>query len=261
MSTIGATGPGATEDFAAAAAAELTDQTDLEIQESRRQAELRAAQLGVPPKKTNGAGLVLPVRSAAGPTGNTGPMWTGGVHGGGDGRHPIEMAVQDSGGVSGPTRKNAPTGAAGTARNTGVQGGSGSTGPTGTQPGPTGTQARLSLDFLDDFFGADKRHLVAIKKRRVRSLISRPAISTQLTAPDSKNSSLIAAMPASTFISAPTRLRERCTKKPPRTMWSRHATFGSTLTRGRASHLRPSALRCSHYSRPICLKGYRDRTA
>ena len=165
MSTIGATGPGATEDFAAAAAAELTDQTDLEIQESRRQAELRAAQLGVPPKKTNGAGLVLPVRSAAGPTGNTGPMWTGGVHGGGDGRHPIEMAVQDSGGVSGPTRKNAPTGAAGTARNTGVQGGSGSTGPTGTQPGPTGTQARLSLDFLDDFFGADKRHLVAIKKR------------------------------------------------------------------------------------------------
>ena len=34
--------------------------TELEIQESRRQAELRARRLGVPPKKTNGAAPATP---------------------------------------------------------------------------------------------------------------------------------------------------------------------------------------------------------
>ena len=89
-----------------------------------------------------------------------------------------------------------------------------------------------SLDFLDDFFGADKRHLVAIKKHKGKKPISRPTISTLLIAPGSKNLSPIAVPPASTFISARTRLRGRFTRRPQRATWPRHATFGSTLTRG-----------------------------
>jgi hypothetical protein len=151
MSTTGATGPAPNEaSVAVAAAAERTDQTDLELREGRRQAERRAAQLGVPPKKPNIPGTVLPF----GPTGNAGQTWSTGMQGGGS---------------SGPTGDTAPTGDAGTAGNTAVQGGGGSSGPTGAQAGPNAGQARQSatspsLDFLDDFFGADKRHLVAIKK-------------------------------------------------------------------------------------------------
>ena len=55
MSSVGATGPAPIEGNVAPAIAANADPTDLEIQESHRQAERRAARLGVPPKKTNGA--------------------------------------------------------------------------------------------------------------------------------------------------------------------------------------------------------------
>ena len=152
MSTTDAIGPAPNDgNIAAATAAKLTDPTDLELQEGRRQKELRDRRLYGPPKKPDGADMVLTFPSAAGATANTGPTRSAGLQGGGGG--------------------TGPTGDAGTAGNTGVQGGSGSgsTGPTGTQPGPNAGQAQQSatspsLDFLDDFFAADKRHLVAIKK-------------------------------------------------------------------------------------------------
>ena len=70
-----------------------------------------------------------------GPTGNT-----GGQRGGGGGTGPM--------GNTGP---------------------SGNTGPMGNEPRPNAGQVKQSgtspaMDFLDDFFGNDKRHLVAIKK-------------------------------------------------------------------------------------------------
>ena len=62
MSAIGATGPAPNEgsNIAAVAAAKVTSPTDLEIQESRRQAARRAARLGVPSEKTNGAAHATP---------------------------------------------------------------------------------------------------------------------------------------------------------------------------------------------------------
>ena len=104
--------------------------------------------------------------------------------------------------------------------------------PKSSEPA-SGSDTSLSLDFLDDFFGAESATLLRSRRPRVGSLISRPAISTLLIAPGSKNSSLTAAPPASIFISARTRLRERFTRRPPRTTLSRRAIFGSTLTRVR----------------------------
>ena len=124
MSTTDAIGPAPNDgNIAAATAAKLTDPTDLELQEGRRQKELRDRRLYGPPKKPNGAGRVLSFPSAAGATENTGPTRSAGVQGGVAG--------------TGPTGNAGPTG------NTGVQGGSGhgadgSTGPTGN----TGRRAR-----------------------------------------------------------------------------------------------------------------------
>ena len=57
----GATGSAPTEATnAAAGTANLTDQTDGEIREGRRQAERRAARLGISPKKTNGTTPAAP---------------------------------------------------------------------------------------------------------------------------------------------------------------------------------------------------------
>ncbi|MGB6509236.1 MAG: virulence-associated E family protein [Xanthobacteraceae bacterium] len=60
MSSVGATGPAPTEGNVAPAIAANADQTELEIQESRRQAERRAARLGVPLKKTSGTAPATP---------------------------------------------------------------------------------------------------------------------------------------------------------------------------------------------------------
>lgn len=87
---------------------------------------------GMLPGEHDAAGTVT------GPTGNTGVECGG--RGDGDG-------VGGGGGTvdaAGPTENTGPTG---------------NTGPPGTQPRPNAV-----LDFLDDFFGSDKRHLVAIKK-------------------------------------------------------------------------------------------------
>ena len=68
---------------------------------------------------------------------------------------------------------------------------------------------------LEDFFGTDKRHLVAIKKPspRIRSLISRPTISTLLIALGSKNLSPIAAPPASIIYFSPNPIKGTLHKK------------------------------------------------
>ena len=58
VSAAGATGPGSIA--GTASTAEAADPTKLEMQEGRRQAERRAARLGVPLKKLNGAAPVAP---------------------------------------------------------------------------------------------------------------------------------------------------------------------------------------------------------
>ena len=61
MSATGATGPAPNDgNIAGAVTAKFTDPTDLEILESRRQAEQRAARLGISPKNTNGATPAAP---------------------------------------------------------------------------------------------------------------------------------------------------------------------------------------------------------
>jgi hypothetical protein len=100
-------------------------QTELEMEAGRKAVERRTAQLAVPPKKTNGPATVIPF--PLGETVNTGI-------------------------VAAATAKQAQ------AEQQSEQ-----------QPGPNASQAKQSgmsppLGFLDNFFGADKRHLVAIKK-------------------------------------------------------------------------------------------------
>ncbi len=71
MSTTDATGPALNDgNIVAATASKLTDPADLELQEGRRQKELRDQRLYGPAKKRTGgdAGNVLPF----GPTGNAG---------------------------------------------------------------------------------------------------------------------------------------------------------------------------------------------
>ena len=80
-----------------------------------------------------------------------------------------------------------------------------------------------ALDFLDDFFKADKRHLVA---RGEASLKSEPNILTPPTARGSKPSSPKTATPALIFISAQTRSREHFTRRLARTTLQKRSTFG-----------------------------------
>jgi hypothetical protein len=123
----GAAGPAAVTDEPVD---QQKSQTEVEQEESRRQAAYRHTRLSGSPSKNDGTTNVIPF----GPTGNT--------------------SVQGGGGTG----------------TTGDTGSTGNTGPTATQPWPDASEAtqsstNLSLDFLDDFFGADKRHLVAIKKQ------------------------------------------------------------------------------------------------
>ena len=136
--------------------------TELETEESRRQAARRNERLYGPAKKPDAAGTVFPFPGAAGPTGNIGPIWNGGVQGDGKRTGPTGDAM--------PTGNTDAMGGSGAANPRGNTGLTGYTGPTGTQPSPDASQVKQSgtspsLDFLEDFFGADKRHLVAIKKR------------------------------------------------------------------------------------------------
>lgn len=106
------------------------DLANLGISGTHARSEPAGEDTGGTPRKDDGTTNVIPF----GPTGNT--------------------AAQDRGGT-GLTEKLGSTG--------------GNTGPTGTQP--TASQAKQSgtspsLDFLDDFFGPNKRHLVAIRKNK-----------------------------------------------------------------------------------------------
>ncbi len=150
MSATGATGTAPSEGNYGALTADPPDLTALEIQESRRLADQRAARLYGAAKKSNGAGTRTPfsgdeveagivaagiakqarangikpakteggqcaVRTVTGPTGSTGARGYGG------GTGPT--------GDIGPTEHNGPTG---------------NTGPTGTQPKPNASQAMQS---------------------------------------------------------------------------------------------------------------------
>jgi hypothetical protein len=96
---------------------------------------------GGTPRKDDGTTNVIPF----GPTGNTGAQSRGGTG--------LTEKLGSTGGNTGPT---------------------GNTGPAGTQPNASQAKqsdASPSLDFLDDFFGLNKRHLVAIRKNKDRKLI------------------------------------------------------------------------------------------
>ena len=259
MSTTGATGPALTEgDVAAAPAAAPKDRqptlTELEQQEADRQKELRARRLFGPPNKPNGAATVLPFPGATGPTGNTGPAWNTSLTG-----------AQGCG--NGPTGNTWPTGAhddPGKVRAigpTGTAGPIGNTGPTGTQPTANASAAtNLSVDFLDDFFVADKRHLVAIKKSKGK----KPDIRARhFEASDRAGQrQFITDYGAVGFdlYFSPNPIKGTLHKKANKNdvIEARHLWIDLDPRSGES--LEAERARCSHYSRPTCLRRSRGRT-
>jgi hypothetical protein len=129
-------------------------QTEFEMQAGRRAAERRTAQLAVPvaPKKTIGAVNVIPLSLNATPGAGNEPVDTGIPE--------AFAALANAPGVVPVAKVPAPN----------VLGGSTpAKQQTEQQRGPNAAQAKQSgtsppLQFLGDFFGTDKRHLVAIKK-------------------------------------------------------------------------------------------------
>jgi predicted P-loop ATPase len=129
-------------------------QTELEMQAGRRAAELRTAQLAVPvaPKKTIGAVNVIPLSLNATPRA---------------GNEPVDIGITHAFAVLANAPGVVPE-AAVPAQNA-LAGSTPAEQQTEQQPGPNAGQTKQSstsplLGFLDDFFGSDKRHLVAIKK-------------------------------------------------------------------------------------------------
>ena len=176
----GATGPAPTEDNVAAAMAGMpADLTELEIKASHRLAERRAERLYGPAKKPNDGVPVSPfsrdmVETGIVAAGTAKPAQVDAIK---CERLPREGGA--AGTVIGPTRPGVKgSGSGGGCRGGGTVGATGPTGnigpvgdigPTAAQPAQNASQVKHggtspSLDFLDDFFGADKRHVVAIKK-------------------------------------------------------------------------------------------------
>ena len=239
MSTAGTTGPAPAEGKNyRAVTAKHTDQqnsqTELEMEESHRLAEQRVTRLYGPTKKPHGTATFTPISGHEVETGIVAAVTVKQAQANGIKREMLP------GGPGAASTVTAPTGSTGApAGDGGRTGPTRETGPTGMQPGRTpvrqsrAARARRWI-FWTIFLGRISATLLRSKSPapRVSRLLSRPTISTRLTVPGSKNSSLITAPPASIFISARTRSRERFTRKPKRTTWPRHATFGSTLTRG-----------------------------
>ena len=228
MSATGVTGPGRTEgnDVAAITAKtrdRLPTQTELENEAGRKAVEHHTAQRSVPvaSNKANGAAPVSPGAFSFSALPDTGII-----------EAVAPCAKQHSKKQVGPDSDH------------------------GTE-----SDTSLSLDFLDDFFGSDKRHLVAIKKPRTKG--ESPIIKAHhfdAADRDGQQKSANAALLASIFISARTRSRGRFTRKPPRVTSSRHAIFGSTLTPDLANRLRLNAMQCLPNSQPSCPRGSRDQT-
>jgi Family of unknown function (DUF5906) len=163
VSAAGATGPAPTDGNVTGPVTAKTDRqlslTELEMQESHRQAVRRAARLGLSPKKTNGAAASAPIFS--GETVETGivaavraklPHSEGSEHE----RPPLSQIPIPASGATGPVTNPV--------ANAGSDAGAQRLKPIGCLAKQSGTSP--SLDFLDDFFGSDKRHLVAIKKNK-----------------------------------------------------------------------------------------------
>jgi hypothetical protein len=151
-------------------------QTDLEIEAGRRAAaRYHSLPLVVPPKNANGVALCSP--SSFDPnmrveTGIVPPVTATQPEAEGFKGEVPPGAKGAAGTVSGPTESTVGQGSGGVGADgrggtIDAPGPTGNTGPT-RNTGPTGTQPRrsASLDFLDDLFGADKRHLVAIKRNK-----------------------------------------------------------------------------------------------
>jgi hypothetical protein len=146
----------------------MSMQTEAEIQESHQQRERLNVRLYGSSKKPNGTAKVIPLALDLRLGAGNEPLDT-------DIGAAFPARQPQTEGISGGTPQGAASTVSGPTGDTGVQGGGGdggggggtadATGPTGNT-GPTSTQpcSSASLDFLDDFFGSDKRHLVAIKK-------------------------------------------------------------------------------------------------